>query len=90
MAFPAAGAHVTSMVERRNRISAWYRGHGQINRVSGVWAPAWVGVDVVMYNPGEGVAFSVVWDDDGEAIRHIIDYTRIDAGSLGIITRPLG
>jgi hypothetical protein len=75
VAFPASGAVITHLAQRSAGIAAWYRGRGQINRVPGQWAPDWVGVDFLVYHSGSTVGFSVLWDEKGEAIRHIIDFT---------------
>ena len=48
--------------------------------IQGVWAPEWVGIDFVTYHDGalgDNVGFSVLWDDHGEVIRHIIDFQRL-------------
>ena len=47
--------------------------------MQGKWDPEWVGVDFVLYHErSQGdVGFSVLWDDDGEVIRHIIDFVRL-------------
>ena len=50
---------------------------GQINRIQGVWEPDWVGIDFLVYKSGP-VGFSVLWDEQGEVIRHIIDFVKLD------------
>ena len=84
VAFPPDGAVVADLWARRGRIAAWFRGRGQINRVQGVWEPSWVGIDFLVYDTGgleegapsehQGPGFSVLWDEQGEVIRHIIDF----------------
>ena len=79
VAFPARGPRITDLRTRRGAIRSWRRGLGQINRVQGKWEPEWVGVDFVLYHDQAlgDVGFSVLWDDDGEVIRHIIDFVRL-------------
>jgi hypothetical protein len=54
-----------------------YRGRGQINRIQGLWEPDWVGIDFLVYASGP-VGFSVLWDEQGEVIRHIIDFRPLE------------
>ena len=75
---PRAGrASPTCAAARRDPLRR--RGLGQINRVQGKWEPEWVGVDFVLYHDQAlgDAGFSVLWDDDGEVIRHIIDFVRL-------------
>lgn len=76
VAFPPEGAVIADLGVRRDNIVAWYRGLGQINRIQGVWQPDWVGIDFLVYGSGP-VGFSVLWDEQGEVIRHIIDFVRL-------------
>ena len=77
VAFPPEGAVIADLGLRRDNIAAWYRGMGQINRIQGVWEPDWVGIDFLVYKSGP-VGFSVLWDEQGEVIRHIIDFVKLD------------
>ena len=76
VAFPPQGAVIADLSMRRDNVVAWYRGMGQINRIQGVWQPDWVGIDFLVYGSGP-VGFSVLWDEQGEVIRHIIDFVRL-------------
>jgi len=79
VAFPPEGAVIADLGARSRSISGWYRGKGQINRVQGVWDPDWVGIDFLVYDSGP-VGFSVLWDEQGEVIRHIIDFVPMPLG----------
>jgi hypothetical protein len=80
VAFPPEGAVIADLASRSTNICGWYRGKGQINRVQGLWEPDWVGIDFLVYDSGP-VGFSVLWDEQGEVIRHIIDFSRMPLGS---------
>lgn len=77
VAFPPEGAVIADLNLRSDNIAGWYRGMGQINRIQGVWEPDWVGIDFLVYKSGP-VGFSVLWDEQGEVIRHIIDFVKLD------------
>ena len=79
VAFPPEGAVIADLTLRSDNIAGWYRGMGQINRIQGVWEPDWVGIDFLVYKSGP-VGFSVLWDEQGEVIRHIIDFVKLDLG----------
>ena len=76
VAFPPEGAVIADLGLRHHNIAAWYRGMGQINRIQGVWEPDWVGIDFLVYRSGPA-GFSVLWDEQGEVIRHIIDFNKL-------------
>ncbi len=58
---------------------------GQINVHPGVWAPSWVPAALLLYDNGTssydtgGVGLSVLWRDGAQAVRHVIDATRLHA-----------
>jgi len=50
---------------------------GQINRSPPLWAPEWVDATMVVYqvrHSGERPLFSVIFEDEGQVFRHIIDF----------------
>jgi len=77
VAFPPEGAVIADLMLRKHNITAWYRGMGQINRIQGEWAPEWVGIDFLVYNGSSPTGFSVLWDEQGEVIRHVIDFIKL-------------
>lgn len=82
----------TLMSERQANISAAYRGKGQINRLANVWDPEWVDLTLVIYtNPtvSNGATFSIVWDDVGEAYRHLMDFLPFSGRQYPTIDPPL-
>jgi hypothetical protein len=84
VAFPPAGATVADLNARLPGIVSWYRGQGQINPLAdGTWEPEWVGINVIVYDPAQHprVGFSVLWDEVGEATRHIMDFAPLDLSS---------
>ncbi len=67
-------------------MAAVRRCFGQINVHPGVWAPSWVPAALVLYDAdtssydnGGGVGLSVLWRDGAQAVRHVIDATRLHA-----------
>jgi hypothetical protein len=54
------------------RTAALYRGHGQINRVPGLWEPEWVPCVFFVYEAPQptGAKAMLVWSDDGFQSRH--------------------
>ena len=82
----------TLMSERQNNIKATYRGKGQINRLSNVWDPEWVDLTLVIYldpSVSNGATFSIVWDDVGEAYRHLMDFLPFSGRQYPTIEPPL-
>lgn len=74
--FLPSGAVMANLSNRREQISFWRRGRGQINRVPGRWSPEWVDVDFVVYQAGARCAFSVVFRQPTQAVRVIMDFER--------------
>jgi hypothetical protein len=63
------------MSERQANVRGAYRGFGQINRKPEEWRPEWVGLTFVLYTTTHLYgAFSVVWDDEGDYFRHLMDF----------------
>ena len=82
----------TLMSERQNNIRAAYRGKGQINRLANVWDPEWVDLTLVIYvdpSVSNGATFSIVWDDIGEAYRHLMDFLPFSGKQYPTIEPPL-
>jgi Cyclin D1 binding domain len=82
----------TLMSERQTNIRAAYRGKGQINRLSHVWDPEWVNLTLVIYQDpsvSNGATFSIVWDDIGEAYRHLMDFLPFSGRQYPTIDPPL-
>ena len=76
MFFGGAGVvAVTFMDDRINNIRSAFRGKGQINRIPGAWSSEWVDLTLIHYtNTTLYGAFSIVWDDEGEDFRHLMDF----------------
>lgn len=74
--FLPSGAVMANLANRREQISTWHKGHGQINRVPGRWLPEWVDVEFVAYRPGSRCAFSVIFRQPAQAVRVVIDFER--------------
>ena len=82
----------TLMSERQTNIRAAYRGKGQINRQTDVWDPEWVDLTLVVYTDpavSNGATFSIVWDDIGEAYRHLMDFLPFSGRQYPTIDPPL-
>lgn len=82
----------TLMSERQTNIRAAYRGKGQINRLANIWDPEWVDLTLVIYNDptvSNGATFSIVWDDIGEAYRHLMDFLPFSGRQYPTIDPPL-
>lgn len=82
----------TLMTTRQNNIRAAYRGKGQINRIPDVWDPEWVDLTLVIYRDpsvANGSSFSIVWDDIGEAYRHLMDFIPFLGHNFPPIEPPL-
>lgn len=74
--FLPSGTVMANLANRRDKISFWCKGRGQINRVPGIWSPEWVDVDFVAYQPESRCAFSVVFKQPAQAVRVIMDFER--------------
>ncbi len=74
--FLPTGAVMANLANRREQISTWRKGRGQINRVPGRWLPEWVDVDFVAYRPGARCAFSVIFRQPTQAVRVVMDFER--------------
>lgn len=74
--FLPSGAVMANLANRREQISAWHKGRGQINRVPGRWLPEWVDVEFVAYRPGSRCAFSVIFRQPAQAVRVVMDFER--------------
>eukprot|EP00752_Nemacystus_decipiens_P003453 g3188.t1 len=74
--FLPSGAVMANLANRRDQISAWHKGRGQINRVPGRWLPEWVDVEFVAYRPGSRCAFSVIFRQPAQAVRVVMDFER--------------
>lgn len=74
--FLPSGAVMANLSNRREQISFWRKGRGQINRIPGRWSPEWVDVDFVVYQTGARCAFSVVFRQPTQAVRVIMDFER--------------
>lgn len=58
---------------------------GQINRKPREWNPEWRNVNFIVYDhgnplilPSGAVTFSVIFDDNNDSYRHVIDYMAVD------------
>ena len=83
---------VTLMTERQSNIRAAYRGKGQINRIPDSWDPEWVDLTLVIYHNSSvanGSSFSIVWDDVGEAYRHLMDFIPFSGHNFPPVEPPL-
>ena len=74
--FLPSGAVMANLANRREQISTWHKGRGQINRVPGRWLPEWVDVEFVAYRPGSRCAFSVIFRQPAQAVRVVMDFER--------------
>ncbi|CAM9309900.1 unnamed protein product [Ectocarpus sp. 8 AP-2014] len=74
--FLPTGAVMANLANRRQQISCWRNGRGQINRVPGRWSPEWVDVEFVEYRAGSRCAFSVIFRQPNQAVRVVMDFER--------------
>lgn len=74
--FLSSGAVMANLANRREQVTAWHKGRGQINRVPGRWLPQWVDVDFVAYRPGSRCAFSVIFRQPEQAVRVVMDFEK--------------
>ncbi|CAB1103302.1 unnamed protein product [Ectocarpus sp. CCAP 1310/34] len=74
--FLPTGAVMANLANRRQQISCWRKGRGQINRVPGRWSPEWVDVEFVEYRAGSRCAFSVIFRQPNQAVRVVMDFER--------------
>ena len=58
---------------RERRVLARYDGVGQMNYGPGVWDPTWAPAQILVYED-DALEFSVLFDDEGEQFRHVIDF----------------
>lgn len=76
--FTGEGATVVR-VEERDVVATYAECLGQINQIPRMWDPEWVGATMVVYGEEEKVySFSVIFQDLGERVRHIIDFERFE------------
>ena len=87
LTFPENFPVVLDMQSRRTFFQNWYRGFGQVNRTPGLWQPEWVPISMLVYRPecsagglpssaASGLLFSILWEDQSENFRHIIDFRK--------------
>ena len=75
ISFDITGVNEVMMTDRINNIRSAYRGKGQINRLPGVWLSEWVDLTLMYYhNTTLYGAFSILWDDEGQDYRHVMDF----------------
>jgi len=72
VAFQEDGMSYVNMRERD--VLARYRAKGQMNYLPGVWDPCWSRGQLLIYED-DLPCFSMLFEDDGEHFRHMIDYT---------------
>ncbi|CAM9514608.1 unnamed protein product, partial [Hapterophycus canaliculatus] len=72
--FLPTGAVMANLANRREQISRWRKGRGQINRVPGRWSPEWVDVEFVEYRAGSRCAFSVIFRQPTQAVRVVMNF----------------
>lgn len=72
VAFQESGMSYVDMAERD--VAARFQARGQTNYVPGVWDPCWSIGQLITYED-DLPCFSMLFEDNGEHFRHIIDFT---------------
>lgn len=72
VAFHEDGMSYVNVAERD--VAARYRARGQVNYIPGVWDPCWFSGQLLVYQD-DLPCFSMLFEDDGEHFRHVIDFT---------------
>jgi len=67
---------IVDFTARLDKIGLWLGGYGQINMNPSHWQPKWVAVNLIVYKKplSTGARFSLIWADEGNAVRHGMEF----------------